>query len=328
MSIQAQLPQLALRVSSSSFSPGSEPSTGSRQSPFLLGDEIAVKSLEKVDSWDTLNLRSKQSAQDFAQRAWDADSPARPPWPSGYRITAPRRNWRALVVCSDGDGGFDEHVCLLQVAANSGYRTRRHAEEDLRDWRMVSEYAHRFNSHVHRKSQINTASESETESTRPLPSIQVVMPVGCDVLGSGLPQFIAAGDTLLLIPWEYATVDKFLCDGTEDTNEVAQAFFHYSSFASAGREMVCDIQGAQAEDGSLLLVDPCIIRKAPPTVTDLVGAVAPIVSALQSSTPEDDMATRFAFFHPKCSEICKTFDPLRKGAKTREGCGMCTPYCA
>merc|ERR1712093_4361 len=101
-------------------------------------------------------------------------------------------------------------------------------------------------------------------------------------------------------------------DGSEEFKELPQAFFHYAAWSSGGHELVADLQGVQAADGGILLIDPCVLRKAPPSVADLVGAVAPI-AALVSKDQTDGVEGRFNLLHPKCAQMCKTFDPQRMG---------------
>lgn len=218
-----------------------------------------------------------------------------------------------------------EHTCLLQVAASSAYRTRRYIDADLEDWRVVSEYAHRFNTHILQKSKIYP--DAETDASEKLQGVKVSAPVGCDVLGSSLPQFIAAGDTVLLSVFDPMDVQKFVFDGSEEFMELPQAFFHYAAWSSGGHELVCDIQGAQEEDGSILIIDPCVLRKSPPTVADLIGTVAPmatnLINSAISSAPSDGIAGRFDLLHPKCAQMCKTFDPQRRGGQVRTACGVC-----
>merc|ERR1712046_383743 len=115
-----------------------EVGAGIEASPFHEGDEVAIKSLEKVEGWEALNMRFQQKSSPSSG----------PPWPEGYRFCIPRRNWRATVIASDGDGGYHELTCLLQVAASSTYRTREFIEADLHDWKLAASYANRFNTHI------------------------------------------------------------------------------------------------------------------------------------------------------------------------------------
>lgn len=316
MNIQ-QLPQLALRVYSSPFA-GSESSSGVRPSPFLEGEEVAVRSLEKVPGWEALNMRFQQSARLPRTKSMQQG----PSWPSGYRFDAPRRYWRAKLVTSDGNGGFQELTCLLQVATNGICRTQRHIDEDLDDWQSVAAYAHRFNTHLLRKTKIDVG--ATRDAAKEMPGVQVSPPAGCQVLGSSLPQFIAAGDAVLIAPFDPLEVQKFVFDGSEDYHELPQAFFHYAAWSSGGHEMVCDIQGAPTDDGGYLIVDPCVLRKSPPTVADVLGSVARPLAALASKNAQKDgIEGRFNFLHPKCAQMCKTFDPQRQGGHARTHCGIC-----
>lgn len=216
----------------------------------------------------------------------------------------------------DEKGDLKEYTCLLQVANTSTYRTRPHVDVDLEDWRAAAIYAHRFNTHLFEK--LKSDADSDVGALEDVHGIRVSAPVGCDVLGSGLPQFIGAGDAVLLAPCEPTEIQKLVFDGREEFHELPQAFFHYASWSSGGRELVCDIQGREEDDGSFLILDPCVLRKSPPSVADLV-----LGATLLGNSQNDSVDGRFELMHPKCGQMCKTFDPQRIGAHLRNHCGVC-----
>merc|ERR1712032_903349 len=88
-----------------------------------------------------------------------------------------------------------------------------------------------------------------------------------------------------------------------------------------GKQLVCDIQGADEDGGDFVLLDPCILRTNLPGVSDLVGTVAPNTKTEASGL----VADRFDALHPTCAQMCKTFDPQRKSAK--RNVGLCGAIC-
>lgn len=55
-------------------------------------------------------------------------------------------------------------------------------------------------------------------------------------------------------------IEKFIYDGSERYCELAHSFFHFCYWNSQGREMVTDLQGVTRPDGSLVLIDPVVLR--------------------------------------------------------------------
>merc|ERR1719265_490915 len=108
-----------------------------------------------------------------------------------------------------------------------------------------------------------------------MPSIRVAAPVACEVIHSGYPSMVPVGTVCTLTPYSEKDVQKFVFDGqTEEFLEIPQAFFHYAAFSSNGKEYVVDIQGTEDDDGSLLIVDPCILKAGLPSVRDLMSVAA------------------------------------------------------
>eukprot|EP00913_Durusdinium_trenchii_P030116 g28220.t1 len=126
---------------------------------------------------------------------------------------------------------------------------------------------------------------------------------------------------------DWSMVKKFVFDGTQDFLELAQAFFHHAAFSSGGKELVCDLQGLEQEDGSLLLIDPCILRaNAKMTMAHLLkGAVREDRGFGEAAClgPISPAAEIFERLHPKCAPMCKAFDPHRSSVKQKLGvCGL------
>lgn len=149
--------------------------------------------------------------------------------------------------------------------------------------------------------------------------MKVATPVACRVLKSSMPSLLPVGSTCLLTAYSEPEVRKFLFDGSEDFLELAQAFFHHVAFSSGGKELMCDLQGFEGDDGSLLLIDPCIWRSELLTVGALLAqAVKTGADKVPGPSPE-----RFDKLHPKCTSLCQAFDPQRKSIKRNTGiCGM------
>jgi hypothetical protein len=132
---------------------------------------------------------------------------------------------------------------------------------------------------------------------------------------------VPVGAFLTVAPYAEKDVQKYVFDGiSEEFSELPQAYFHYAAFSSGGKEYVCDIQGAEDDNGSFLLVDPCVLRASLPNVGDLVGAVANVQGGHSMNGPT---AERFDTLHPKCGAACKTFDPHRRSAQRNGKAGMC-----
>jgi len=213
---------------------------------------------------------------------------------------------------------LDRQTCVLQMAASPHERSVRNIELDILDAKDASSYAHRFNlQQMHSSDPSATAADAAD-----MPGVRVAAPIGCEVLGSGLQGLIVAGDSCTLAPYVASEVQKFVFDGSEEYCELPQSFFHYAAFASGGREFVCDLQGVEEEDGSFTLIDPCVLRAARPTVTDLINTVMPKPVANASAEPKlGPSPERFDAMHPKCGQMCKAFDPQRRGGQMRNACG-------
>jgi hypothetical protein len=321
----SQGPLLALRIA---YAPIEE-STGVKASPFAAGDEVAVIRFEKVKGWEPLRWRQERTAK---QRA-AMDSSHRRFWPEGPRFSTAQRFWGAKVISSDGRGGFEEHLCLLQVAVAPKDRALENIRQDVEDARDVASYAHRFNLQTAR-----TCGDVDPES---VPGVKVCAPVACTVLGSAAPDLARPGEAVLLTWYPWPVVRKFVFEGGEDFLELPQAFFHYTYWFTAGREQLADLQGV--EDGDdVILVDPVVLRTPPPTIGNLLTTLV-TGTAAQGALGSDFQAQggphgaagqggpadwRFEACHPQCGQLCKAFDPHRRSATCgRKHCGLNLPSC-
>lgn len=308
--IEAAPPQLALRVVSVPI----DESLGTRVLPCNFGEEITVEKLERIKAYDPLLWRFEKSAKERAS-ANSKPTPLNIPWPQGYRCSVPRRYWKATVSGVTGKVPMLQQTLLLAAAASPQERTAENCELDLQDCKDAALYAHRFNMH----SSTNGGDSYVAEGG--LPGVKVCAPVGCQVLASVVPQLIAAGDIITLIPYPCNEVKKFIFDGSEDFLELPQAFFHHVAFTSGGREMVVDLQGLEDEEtGDVLLVDPCVLRSGAPTAGDVLSTLTPTLT--KKAPGVGPSPERFDLLHPKCSQMCKAFDPNRRGGAPRNNCGV------
>jgi len=285
------------------FSAPVEESLGALLSGFKPGDELLVERIEAPHWLDPIGAR-------FGERV-------RSRWPQGPRFQATRRSWSAVV--STGKGWERrEMACILQMTVNPDMRTRENVELDLRDAKDTCSYAHKFNL-AHQQGFGKEGDAAPVgEDVR---GVRVAAPVGCEVVSTCYPAMIPVGSACTLAVYPATEVRKFVFDGSEDFLELGQAFFHHAAFSSNGKEYVCDLQGVDDDDLGLILVDPCVLRSAPPEMMHIVGAVAPgAVGLPQAHGPTGEL---FDALHPKCSCLCKAFDPGRRSAKRNVGvCGV------
>lgn len=300
-------PRLALRIESVL-----EDSLGAHPSPFGKGDEVAVALLEKVKGWGPLVLRQESSAK---QRAALGDQ-GRLVWPDGPRFSTAQRFWGAKIISSDGKEGFEEHWCMLQVGVVPQERDLERAKLAVEDARVAASYAHRFN--LQTASALGEDAEIDEDE---VPRVKVYVPMVASVLGSVAPEVANQGEFITLTPYPSPDVKKFVFDGSEDFLELPQAFFHYVVWASGGREVVADIQGLQ-EDVGVGLVDPVVLRTSQPTVGGLLGAVVGTQASCEGGFEE-----RFNTCHAHCGQLCRNFDPHRRGMHVRRHCGLSAPSC-
>jgi len=293
---------------------------GARLTGYKVGDELKVVQFSTVNELNPLG--------------WRYQDKTKQQWPPSHRFQVPKRSWHAMVVPDNSLGA--QQACLLQMAAAPDARTRESAEIDVEDSKVAAVYAQRFNLHSQ-----NTAAGDVGLETRVVadttdlndntalaengtfPTVKVAAPVACEVIASGYPAMIPVGTICTLAAYPEKHVQKFVFDGRSDEfSEIPQAFFHYAAFTSGGKEYVCDIQGAEDDDGSFLIVDPCILKAGLPTVRDLIGVVSngQIQGDQSTSGPT---AERFDALHPRCTQACKVFDPQRRSAQRNGKVGMC-----
>lgn len=315
---QASGPLLALRVA---YAPIEE-SKGVKSSPYATGDEVAVIKFEKVKGWEPLRWRQERCAK---QRA-SMDSSHRRLWPEGPRFNTAQRFWGAKVVSSDGKGGFEEHLCVLQVAVAPKDRTLESIKLDVDDAKDVASYAVRFNLQTAR-----TCGDVDPES---VPGVKVCAPVACTVLGSAAPDLARPGEAVLLTWYPYSVLRKFVFEGGEDFLELPQAFFHYATWLSGGREQLADLQGVEEGD-DVILIDPVLLRSAQPTIGNLLSTLVSGTAQGGGSSYEQALGAqicgpadwRFEACHPQCGQLCQAFDPHRRSAQSRKHCGLNLPSC-
>uniref|UniRef100_A0A7S1R1W4 Alpha-type protein kinase domain-containing protein n=1 Tax=Alexandrium catenella TaxID=2925 RepID=A0A7S1R1W4_ALECA len=308
---QAAGPQLALKVA---YAP-TEDSLGAKLSPFAVGDEVAVMQLSRVKGWEPLGWRQERCAK---QRA-ALDSASSLAWPDGPRFSSAQRFWSAKVMASDGQGGFEDHLCLLQVGVSAKDRSMESVKPIVDDANDVASYAHRFNMQTAR---VCGAEDEPSEA----PGVRVCPPVGCFVLGSSLADVAQPGEAVALTVYPASVVKKFVFEGAEDFVELPQAFFHYVAWTSGGKEQVADLQGFQ-DDQDVILVDPVLLRAPKPSIGDLIGTLASGGNSGEQGAQPSIEQHRFDLWHPKCGQLCRAFDPQRRSAHARRACGLSLPSC-
>eukprot|EP00747_Dinoflagellata_sp_TGD_P188612 gnl/TRDRNA2_/TRDRNA2_47880_c0_seq1.p1 gnl/TRDRNA2_/TRDRNA2_47880_c0~~gnl/TRDRNA2_/TRDRNA2_47880_c0_seq1.p1 ORF type:complete len:349 (+),score=61.03 gnl/TRDRNA2_/TRDRNA2_47880_c0_seq1:77-1123(+) len=329
MSIEPGLPRLVLRVVHAPI----DESLGAKLSGFQAGDEVQVRRIDKVKGFDPLRWRFEQHAKDRA-RLQHRGVHSKLPWPETYRCMAPRRYWLAPVVSGNPNQGWTEQMCLLQVAMSPNERSIENIVADIKDSEDAVSYASRFNTQLMVQASgdpnVSAAAAAVAEEGC-IPTVKVAAPVGCDVITSGLPGLFSPGDACTIMPYSAPDVKKFLFDGGEDFLEIPQAFFHYAAFVSGGREFVVDLQGSMDDEGDVILVDPLVLRAELPSVSKLLTTAVshsnfaqhlPRQMQEKAARATGPSTERFELLHPRCSQMCKAFDPMRRGAQMRHVCGM------
>ncbi|CAJ1327306.1 unnamed protein product [Effrenium voratum] len=279
-------------------------SQGARPSGLKQAQQLQVSKLATLPGLEPLGFRFRETI--------------RSKWPDDYRFQAPKRAWRAMIATGAGTEAF-----VLQMAGRSEERTLEAAGWDLEDSRTASSYAHRFNLYSRER-----AREAGYDGEQ-VPSVKVAAPVACRIVKTNLPALLPVGAACTLYKYSDKEVKKFVFDGSQDFLEVAQTFFHHAAFSSGGKEMVCDIQGVEEEDGSLLLIDPCILRAGKVTLGSVLKGAASKEEAIGAQAAAclgpavAPAAEKFDQLHPKCAPLCKAFDPARTSVKQKTGvCGM------
>lgn len=319
-----EAPRLGLRIFADPCQESSVDEGGAICAPFLAcGMEIMATELEKVKGWDTLRARYERSAKERAGVLY-TNGPvgtkmvgqSQMQWPDSYRFNSARRFWRAKIVCQAGPQSFQEHVCMLVVANDPADRTLAKVELDLQDSADTAHYCARFNQQIQRSfGQVGS-----------VPGVRVCGPVGCEIIKSSNTEFANAGEAVMIIPFPFPEVKKFVFDGSEDFLEIPQAFFHHAAFLSGGRDFLCDLQGIEDDDSNVLLLDPCILRSPKPGVADVLTTLAK-GAPVKDSEADACSQQRFDMLHPQCSQLCKAFDPNRRSAAKGRHCGLNITAC-
>lgn len=279
-----------------------ERSHGLKANPFGLETELAVTKIQKAPGWGALTWRQDRFAKDPAGKLLPGLEESR--WGRAQNF------WVAKVETPDGK----DFCCLLQVGATKADRDIEKVKQVIQDIADVASYAHRFNLHTAR---------SEGEDVSNVPCVLVAAPVGCFVIDSTMTEVAGPGEAIALTFFPCASISKFIFEGGEDFLELPHSFFHYVVWASGGKEMVGDLQGVQ-DDKDIVLIDPVMIRLPPIGVGDVIGMLADPDASESKPTP---MEQRFNAWHPRCAQLCRTFDPQRRSIHVKRACGVALPTC-
>jgi len=295
-----------------------EASSGAVLCPFKPGEDVAVESLERVAGWESLYRRYERCAK---ERAASASMPGqaaggvrRFQWPESPSCIYPRRCYKAKLMSSDQKGGVSQSVCMLQVAADPQHRSMEHMTACVQESKELATHASGFNYHLSRTAGAESG-RGGAAIQESLPEVKVAVPAGAYVLGGQSPELAVAGEHVLLFPYSASEVRKYVFDGSEEFLELPQAFFHHIAWASGGSDLVCDLQGTEQDNGGLLFVDPCMYHPEAPGIGDLLSSV--VTGPRGQGTPE-----KFEILHPRCGQLCKVFDPSRRGPQARRHCGL------
>ncbi|CAJ1398803.1 unnamed protein product [Effrenium voratum] len=288
--------QLALRLV---FAPMDSPASTS--CPMKPGEEVIVTSIKKAPGWEPLTWRqdrvARQEAAARGARLW--------PGPGESRFGRPSRCWCVQLLAADGRGGVRQMSALLQVACAQEDRDLEKVKDAVKEISSVAKYAHRFNYHV---------AQAVGEEPANIPAIRVASSAACFVLDSVNPRVADAGDTAILTFFDAKNVTKFVFEGGEDFEELPQAFFHFVLWSSGGKELLADLQGA-LKGQDFVLVDPVLLRGAEMAIADVMA----LSSSGELPNPNQQ---RFDLWHPRCGQLCRSFDPSRRTSSTRRACGL------
>jgi hypothetical protein len=279
---------------------------GANVSGFVCGDQIIITSLRKAKGAEALSWRYKDEF--------------RAGWPDNYKFQVPRHYATAEVISRDGK--FT--ICMVQVPLQATQRTMENAQMHIEDAEVAASFASGFNQQM-----IKMAAGAVGDAGEGVPCLKVCAPVACEVLSSSAPDILPRGAACTVTPYPQQEVSKFVFSGADDYLEVPQAYFHYAAFASGSEQFVCDLQGYEDEEGAFHLIDPVVLGKsqsAKANVTKLLSTFTePQKAGFERKDgplhgPTDD---RFDRLHPRCGQLCQSFDPMRRGAKCKKGlCGV------
>jgi len=279
---------------------------GAKLSGFTCGDAVIVFNLHHTPSCETLTSRYQDQVRGI--------------WPQSHRFQVPHETFFCSVLSRD------RRVtnCVLHVASD-GERSMSNARLQVDDAAAVVEHATHFNSHMLQSSSVTNCSE-EGEV---VPSVKVCAPVACEVVNSKFPDELPKGCACTLTQYDHTDVNKFVFDSVEKFSEVPHAFFHYVAFSTRSEEFVCDLQGHEDDEGCICLIDPVMLKLDTPSVAQFLDSAlreqpSKVGRGLHGKQgPLDVPADRFVALHPKCGQLCETFDPMRRGVIGKTGfCGI------
>lgn len=270
-------------------------SEGSTLCGIAVGDVIELMDLAHAKEVECMSWRYSETYRNArpskgGRAAMSKEDDELPPWPNQRCFTVHHRFWRAALPTKPGWFG------ILQMASNPSDRNVESLEEELAASVSIAAYAHKF----------NKQQSSEARSDPP-PAIKVAAPIGCQIGDTGMSSMFSVGDAvvLYLLPC-VADVQKMIFNGADPWVDVAQAFFHFVALSSGGRELAYDLQGIYDDSGDICIVDPAILK-----VSGKKEEATPTCGPLMGGGSEGLEWGHFQALHPKCSPLCKAFDPHR-----------------
>jgi len=281
---------------------------GALVSRFMCGDQVMITSIQKLPAFECMNWRYRTDLSGA--------------WPQDTRFTCPRHCLLVHVISRDRR----ETQCVLTLGCQKDDTTTATAQAHMDDAVAATAYAAGFNKQMIQGLGNIVDIGSPGESA---PSLKVCAPVTCQVLQSSSPEILPRGMTCTMAPYPHQEVQKFVFLGGEDFLEVPQTYFHYAAFASGGNEFVCDIQGAEDENGEIHILDPVVLRTEKTKVEQYITkqwatqAGKTILQQPANCPVVGPSEERFDALHPRCGQLCQSFDPMRKGAKGKKAlCGI------
>lgn len=280
---------------------------GAHVSGFKCGDEIILRNLSHANDLDVLNWRYREQV--------------RAGWPQSYRFQVPRHKFAVTAQSRDKR----ETACILQMPQVASERTVENAQIHVDDAALVADHAARFNLQMVKSIGCNGI-VSIGDPGEAVPTVKVCAPVACEVVSTSYPDMLPKGAACTLTPYRHQEIRKFVFDGSEEFLEVPQAFFHYVAFVSRNEEFACDLQGVQDDSGVFDLLDPVVLSADKGNVTQFLSSFTAPQRAgltLKEGPLFGPTECRFEALHPKCGQLCHTFDPNRRGVKGKKGfCGL------
>lgn len=267
------------------------PSEGASEIDIAVGHVLDVCDLATSKETEVLNWRYNVKRRDDRtqkRNTMSKDDVELPPWPSQRCFSVHQRFWR--VALPDKPGCFG----ILQMASDPTERTLEGLDEDTAACKTIADYAHKFNK-----------LQAAEHASDPPPAIRVASPICCQVDTSGFSSMFSVGDFLVLyILPVVQEIEKFIFNGTDSYSEVPQAFFHFVTLSSGGKDLAYDLQGIEEErNGDVFLVNPAVLK-----VVERKDAL-PVCGIVTGS--EQLEWNHFQALHPTCSPLCKAFDPHR-----------------